>query len=112
MIRGDQYLSEICSRRKYTFKPRFAAQLQLGAAEIRNALLHLGEEVLGNHFEVEVLSEDDYTFEVRCEAATGELVYEMDSKIMYRILNFCERNNLDFSVDEMEAMTTGMDDYV
>ena len=105
-------MSEVFSRRKYTFKPRFAAQLHLGAAEIRNALLHLGHEVLGSEFEVEILSEQDYTFEVRCEAATGELVYEMDSKIMYRILNFCEKNNLDFSVDELEAKTEGMDDYL
>ena len=68
--------------------------------------------MLGSEFQVEIISEEDFTFEVRCEAATGELVHEMDSKIMYRILNFCERNNLDFSVDEQEAKTEGMDDYM
>ena len=105
-------MSEVLSRRRYTFKPRFDAQLNLGAAEIRVAVLNLGKEVLGSHFEVEILSEKDNIIEVRCEAATGELVYEMDSKLMYRILNFCEKNNLDFSVEEMEAKSHEFDEYV
>jgi hypothetical protein len=105
-------LSEVMSRRTYTFKPRHGHQLYMGAAEIRAAVLNLGQEVLGSNFEVEILSEDDNTIEVRCEAATGEIVYEMDSKLMYRILNFCERNNLDFSVEEMEARSGRMDEYI
>ncbi|NHJ13752.1 MAG: hypothetical protein EAX95_08745 [Candidatus Thorarchaeota archaeon] len=96
-------MSEIFSRRIYTFKPRFGHQLSMGAAEIRNAVLHLGMEVLGNEFSAEILSEEENTIEVQCSAATGQLVYEMDYKLMIRILNFCEKENIDFSIEPMEA---------
>jgi len=84
----------------------------MGAAEIRAAVLKLGEDVLGSHFSVELISEEENTVEVRCEAATGAIVYEMDSKIMFSILNWCEKEDIDFSVEEMDAMTPDMDDYV
>ncbi len=84
----------------------------MGTAEIRAAVLKLGEEVLGSQFSVEILSEKENTLEVRCEATTGAILYEMDSKIMFSILNWCEREDIDFSVEEMEAMTPDMDDYV
>ena len=105
-------MSEVHSRRIYKFKPRWEHQVFMGAAEIRTAVLKLGEEVLGSHFSVEILSEKENTLEVRCEATTGAILYEMDSKIMFSILNWCEREDIDFSVEEMEAMTPDMDDYV
>ena len=104
-------MSEVRSRRIYKFRPRFGHQLHLGAAEIRNAVLNLGQEVLGSEFNVEILSEEDNVILISCTAATGELVYEMDSKLMYRIINFCEKNNMDFSVEPMEAQTPDMDHW-
>ncbi len=105
-------MSEVYSRRIYRFRPRFGHQLHLGAAEIRSAVLNLGKEVLGNEFSVEIVSEKDNEIMVSCSAATGELVYEMDSKLMYRILNFCEREHLDFSVGDLEVKTPDMDEWV
>ncbi|NHI82961.1 MAG: hypothetical protein EAX81_01470 [Candidatus Thorarchaeota archaeon] len=87
----------------YTFRPRYGYQLSMGAAEIRNAVLGLGKEVLGSEFTAEILSEEDNTIEVQCSAATGQLVYEMDYKLMIRILNFCETENIDFSIEPMRA---------
>jgi hypothetical protein len=84
----------------------------MGAAEIRTAVLKLGEDVLGSQFSVKIISEKESTLEVRCEATTGAILYEMDSKIMFSILNWCEKEDIDFSVEEMEAMTPDMDDYV
>jgi hypothetical protein len=84
----------------------------MNAAEIRAAVLHLGEEVLGSEFTVEILSEKENTIRVCCSAATGKLVYEMDSKILYRVLNFCEKKNLDFAVDDVEVKTPAMDEWV
>ncbi len=84
----------------------------MGAAEIRTAVLKLGEDVLGSHFSVKVLSVEESTLEVRCEATTGAILYEMDSKIMFSILNWCEKEDIDFSVEEMEAKTPDMDDFV
>ncbi len=84
----------------------------MGAAEIRTAVLKLGEDVLGSQFSVKIISEKESTLEVRCEATTGAILYEMDSKIMFSILNWCEKEDIDFSVEKMEAMTPDMDDYV
>ncbi len=104
-------MSEVRSRRIYRFKPRFGHQLHLGAAEIRNAVLNLGKEVLGSEFTVEILSEEDNVILVSCTAATGELVYEMDSKLMYRIINFCEKHDLDIAIEPMEAQIPQMDHW-
>ena len=105
-------MSEVWSRRVYTFKPRYDHQFHLGAAEIRNAVIDIGEDVLGSEFEVEIISVENNQLEIRCVAATGKLVYEMDTRLLIAVLNFCEKNNLDFSVEEMEVKTTDMDDYV
>ena len=102
-------MSEIYSRRVYKFKPRQGHKLQLGAAEIGAAVLNLGKEVLGSEFTVEVISEDDGTILVSCSAATGQLVDEMDQKLMVKMINFCEEHDLSVQVGEMEVMTPGED---
>ncbi|MHA1216884.1 MAG: hypothetical protein ACTSPX_06145 [Candidatus Thorarchaeota archaeon] len=102
-------MSEIYSRRVYKFKPRHGHQIHLGAAEIRAAVLNLGKEVLGNEFTAEVISEDDGTILVSCSAATGQLVDEMDQKLMVKIINFCEKHGLSVQVGEMEVMTPDED---
>ncbi len=84
----------------------------MGAAEIRAAILNIGSEVLGSEFTVDILSEEDNTIVVQCAAATGELVYQMDSQLMYKIIRFCEVNNMDFSADDMDAKTPGMEDWI
>ncbi|TFF84847.1 hypothetical protein EU524_00085 [Candidatus Thorarchaeota archaeon] len=104
-------MSEVYSRRIYTFAPRFGHQLEMGAAEIRAVVLNLGHEVLGNVFSAEIVDERENKICVRCSAATGELVYQMDMRLMLKILNFCERNNLDFSVGDMEVKTPDMDNW-
>ncbi|MBN2229626.1 MAG: hypothetical protein JW779_08515 [Candidatus Thorarchaeota archaeon] len=104
-------MSEVYSRRIYTFTPRFGYQLNMQAAEIRAAVLNIGHEVLGNEFDAEILSEDDNTIEVRCSAATGQLVYSMDTRLMVKIINFCETHNLDFSVADLEVKTPDMDEW-
>lgn len=105
-------MSEVYARRIYRFKPRFGHQLHMGAAEIRTAILNLGQDVLGSEFSVEILSEKENTILVQCSAATGELVYEIDTKILYKVLNFCEKNDLDFAVDDVEVKTPDMDEWV
>lgn len=85
--------------------------MHLTAAEIRSAILNLGTKIKGAKYTVEVLSEDTDQIEIYCIAPTGELVYEMDTKIMYKILNFCEANNLDFSVGPLKAKTPTMDEW-
>ncbi len=100
-------MSEIYSRRLYKFKPRHGHQVHLGAAEIRAAVLNLGREVLGNEFDAQVISEEDGTVLVTCSAATGQLVDEMDKKLMVKIINFCEKHDLSVEVGEMEVMTPG-----
>lgn len=104
-------MSEVFSRRIYTFRPRFGYQLNMQAAEIRSAVLNLGHEVLGNEFDAQILSEEDNTIEVCCSAATGQLVYSMDMRLMVKILNFCEMNNLDFSVDDLDVRTHEMEEW-
>lgn len=104
-------MSEVYSRRIYTFSPRFGYQFNMQAAEIRAAVLKIGHEVLGNEFETEILSEKDKTIEVRCSAATGQLVYELDTRLMVKIINFCEKNQLDFAVGDLEVKTPAMDDW-
>ncbi len=104
-------MSEVYSRRVYTFSPRFGYQLNMGAAEIRAAVLNLGHEVLGSIFDAEIIDERKNRICVRCSAATGQLVYEMDMKLMLRILNYCEKHNLDFSVGDMEVKTPDMEDW-
>lgn len=104
-------MSEVYARRVYTFSPRFGYQLNLGAAELRSAVIDLGHEVLGSRFEASILSEKENKICIRCSAATGALVYEMDMKLMTKLLNFCERNNLDFSVGELEVKTPDMDNW-
>jgi len=98
-------MSEVFSRRVYTFTPRFGYQLNMQAAEIRAAVLNIGQEVLGNHFDAKIISEEDNTIMVCTSAATGQLVYSLDTQLMVKIINFCERNNLDFSVDDLEVRT-------
>lgn len=100
-------MSEIYARRLYTFKPRHGHQVHLGAAEIRAAVLNLGKEVLGNEFTAEVVSEEEGTILVSCSSATGQLIDEMDSKLMVKIINFCETHDLVVSVGELEVMTPG-----
>jgi hypothetical protein len=104
-------MSEVFSRRVYTFSPRFGYQLNMGAAEIRSAVLNLGHEVLGSIFDAEIVDETKNKICVRCSAATGTLVYEMDMKLMLKILNFCEKHNLDFAVGDMEVRTHDMEDW-
>ena len=105
-------MSEVFSRRVYTFKPRFDHHLHMQAAEIRAAVLNLGHEVLGNEFDCEILSEKDNTIEVRCSAATGQLVYHMDTRLMVKIINFCETNDLDFSVNDLEVRTHHSEEWM
>ncbi|MBD3404981.1 MAG: hypothetical protein GF411_02460 [Candidatus Lokiarchaeota archaeon] len=104
-------VTEVHSKRIYKFKPRFGAQVQMTAAEIRSAILNLGSQITGAKYTVEVLSEKDDSIEVYCIAPTGQLVYEMDSKLMFKILNFCEKTNLDFSVGELKAKTPDMEEW-
>ncbi len=105
-------MSEVYSRRVYSFKPRFGYQLNMQAAEIKAAVLNIGHEVLGNEFDCEILSENDKTIEVRCSAATGQLVYSMDTRLMVKIINFCENNNLDFAVDDLEVRTHDSEEWM
>jgi hypothetical protein len=105
-------MSEVFARRIYTFRPRFGYQLNLQAAEIKAAVLNIGQEVLGNEFDCEILSEKDKTLQVCCSAATGQLVYSMDTRLMVKIINFCETNNLDFSVDDLEVRTHHSEDWM
>ncbi len=102
-------MSEIYSRRVYTFTPRFGYQLNMQAAEIRAAVLNIGHHILGNEFDAEILSEENNTIEVRCSAATGQMVYHMDTRLMVKIINFCEKHNLDFSVADLEVKTHDTD---
>ena len=104
-------MSEVHSKRVYTFHARYGHHLHMSAAELRNTILNLGSKILGSEYTVEVISEEENTIEVRCEAATGELVYEMDSKLIYKILNYCEKHNLDFSVGDMLVKTPDMDEW-
>lgn len=104
-------MSEVYARRVYTFAPRFGHELSMGAAEIRAAVLNLGGEVLGNEFSAEILDETKNKICVRCSAATGEMVYQIDMRLMLKILNFCEKNNLDFSVGDVEVKTPDMDNW-
>jgi len=104
-------MSEVYSRRVYTFSPRFGYQFNLQAAELRAAVLKIGQEVLGNEFEAEILSEKDKTIEVRCSAATGQLVYSLDLRLMVKIINFCDKNQLDFAVADLEVKTPDMDEW-
>ncbi len=105
-------MSEIFARRIYKFKPRHGHQVHLGAAEIRAAILNLGKEVLGNEFTAEVMSEDDGTILVSCSSATGQIVDEIDTKLMVKIINFCEQNNLTVSVGEMDVRTDVGEEWV
>ena len=84
----------------------------MSAEEIRAAVLNLGEDVLGSEFSVEILSKEENMIRVCCSAATGELVYEIDTKILYRVLNFCEKMHLDFAVEDVEVKTHDMDEWV
>jgi len=104
-------MSEVYSRRVYTFTPRFGYQFNMQAAEIRTAVLKIGQEILGNEFEAEILSEKDKTLEVRCSAATGQLVYSLDLRLMVKIINFCDKNQLDFAVADLEVKTPDMDEW-
>jgi hypothetical protein len=104
-------MSEVYARRIYTFRPRFGYHLHLGAAELRSAVIDLGHEVLGSRFSAKILSEEENKICIRCSAATGALVYELDMKLMTKLLNFCERNNLDFSVGELEVKMHDMENW-
>ncbi|MHA1769999.1 MAG: hypothetical protein ACTSYL_10300 [Candidatus Thorarchaeota archaeon] len=105
-------MSEIFAQRLYTFRPRHGHQVHLGAAEIRAAILNLGKEVLGNEFTAEVVSEKEGTVLVSCSSASGQIVDEMDTKLMVKIINFCEQNNLEVSVGDMEVRTRPDEDWV
>jgi hypothetical protein len=102
---------EVHSRRVYTFKAIEDHQLSLGAAEIRNAVLNLGKDMNDCEFDVDILSEKENQIIVECRAATGPRVYEMDHKIMVKVINFCETHNLDFSVSSIEARLGDEDEW-